>query len=257
MKKFLLTFFALILATISSFAKDMRFVQVDAALYSSSNQEQFKTLINKINNEKNVEFVVFTGDNISRPNQKYLEDFIKDSKTLKAPFYVVLGNKDLNKQKSLGKSEYMEYLGRNLKFYKKINKPCYTFEKNKWVFVVVDGAKEVIPSSNGYYKAETLDWLSEQLNLYKNKKVVLIQHFPLIPPAQKETKLTYKADEYLEFLSNYNNVKAVISGNFNTNNEQLVNNVLHISTANAPQYRIIDILDYETETPTIWSTIKD
>ena len=75
MKKFLLTFFALILATISSFAKDMRFVQVDAALYSSSNQEQFKTLINKINNEKNVEFVGLKPKNKNLGSkQKYLRE---------------------------------------------------------------------------------------------------------------------------------------------------------------------------------------
>ena len=257
MKKFLLTFFALILTTISSCAKDMRFVQVDGALYSSANQEQFKTLINKINNEKNVEFVVFTGDNIAKPNQKYLEEFIKLSKDLKSPFYIVLGNKDLNKQKNLGKKEYMEILGQNLKFYRKIDSPNYLFEKNKWIFITVDGAKEIIPTSGGYYKTETLDWLSNKLNFYREKNVILLQHFPIIPPAKKETKYTYKVEEYYRLLSNFKNVKAVISGNFNTNNEQNINNILHISTANAPQYRIIDIIDYETESPTIWTTIKD
>ena len=36
------------------------------------------------------------------------------------------------------------------------------FEKNNIVFIVVDGSKEVIPTPQGYYREETLDWLEEQ-----------------------------------------------------------------------------------------------
>ena len=62
--------------------------------------------------------------------------------------------------------------------------------------------------------------------------------------------------DYLKLLSEHNNVKAIISGHFNVNKEQKVDNILHISTKNAPTYRIIDILDYETEKPVFWSTLK-
>ena len=72
-----------------------------------------------------------------------------------------------------------------------------------------------------------------------------------MPPAKKETYYTHKADEYLQLLTEHKNVKAVISGHFNANNEQTVNDILHISTKNAPTYRIIDILDYDTDTITI------
>ena len=84
-----------------------------------------------------------------------------------------------------------------------------------------------------------------------------MQHYPIVPPVKKETHYTYKAEEYLRLLSEHKNVKAVISGHFDANNEQFVNGVLHISTKEAPKYRIIDILDYETENPTFWSTIKE
>jgi hypothetical protein len=42
----------------------------------------------------------------------------------------------------------------------------FTNEKNKLVFIVVDGSKDVLPSSIGYYKNDTLDWLEEQLIKY-------------------------------------------------------------------------------------------
>ena len=105
----------------------------------------------------------------------------------------------------------MEILGKNIRFYKKIKSPCYVFEKNKWVFIVVDGAKEVIPTSGGYYKPEVLEWLAEQLNIYKNRKVVILQHFPIVPPALKETKYTYKAENYLSFLAEFSVEVHIIS----------------------------------------------
>ena len=40
------------------------------------------------------------------------------------------------------------------------------------------------------------------------------------------------------------------------NKETTYENILHVSTANFPQYRIVDILDYETEKPVFWSTLK-
>ena len=92
---------------------------------------------------------------------------------------------------------------------------------------------------------------------YKDKNVIILQHYPIIPPATKETHYTYKADEYLKLLSEHKNVKAVVSGHFDVNKEQEVNGILHISTKNAPIYRVIDILDYETKNPTFWSTIKE
>ena len=130
MNKVLTILFSLLLTTSTVFAKDMRFIQVDSSLYSTSNTKSFETLINKINSEKNVDFVVFTGDNIAKPNLKNLESFITQAKKLKSPFYVVLGNKDLNKQKELSKKEYMKYLSENIRFYKKIDSPSYLFKKN-------------------------------------------------------------------------------------------------------------------------------
>ena len=77
MNKILITILSLILSASTVFAKDMRFIQVDSSLCSSANSEKFETLVTKINNEKNVDFVVFTGDNIAKSNKKNLETFGK------------------------------------------------------------------------------------------------------------------------------------------------------------------------------------
>lgn len=257
MKKLLSLITIFCLTSLSVFSADMRFVQVDGALYNKSSEPAFETLIKKINKEKNVEFVVFTGNNISKPSQVELKNFLDKAKKLDKPFYVVLGQKDVNKQKNLSKQEYMQIVRKNVRAHKKINSPNYVFEKKGLVFIVADGSKEVIPTSMGYYKENVILWLDEQLDKYENKNVIILQHYPLIPPSNKETHYTFKADEYLKLLSEHKNVKAVIAGHFGVNNEQKYNGVLHISTKNAPVYRIIDILDYDTENPIFWSTVKE
>jgi len=257
MNKFFSLILSLLFLTSAANALDMRFIQVDGVMYNSENEKNLTNIIEKINKEKNVDFVVFSGNNLSKPKKDYLESFVNIAKDLNTPFYFIVGNKDVNKQKNLSKFEYFEFLRKNAKSHKKIKNSNYVFEKNKIIFIVLDGAKEVIPSSSGYYKTETLNWLEKQLMKYENKNVIILQHFPIVPPTENEIYYTYKSEDYLQLLLNYDNVKAVVSGHFNANNEKLVNGILHISTANAPMYRIIDILDYETENPTIWTTIKE
>ena len=247
------------MSAISVYASDMRFVQVTDLMFSVKDENSvnnFKNLITDINKQKNVNFVVFTGNNIAKLDKNNLEGFLDNAKKLNSPYYVILGNKDVNKQKNLSKAEYMKIVQKENRSHKKIEFSNYVFEKNGVVFIAVDGSKEVIPSTIGYYKADTLKWLDETLNLYKNKNVIILQHFPIVPPAKKENRYTFKADEYLKLLNHHKNVKAVVAGHFDVNNEQNVNGILHISTENAPSYRIIDIMDYDTQNPTFWSTCR-
>lgn len=257
MNKFFGVLILFLLSTTLVFSADMRFVQVDGLYFNTSKTASFQSLIEKINSERNVDFVVFSGNNISNPNRENLKNFLFEAKKLKKPYYVILGQKDVSKQKDLSKEQYMKIVSKKNRSHKKIKTPNYVFKKNNVIFVVADGSKDVIPTANGYYKEDVILWLDEQLDFYKDKNVVILQHYPIVPPIKKETHYTYKADEYLRLLTEHNNVKAVVAGHFGANNEQVVNGILHISTKNAPTYRIIDILDYDTSSPTFWSTIKE
>ena len=259
MKKILSFLVLYFLSTLSSLSADMRFIQVDGVFFNAKEKSsitKLEKLVEDINKQKNVEFVVFSGNNISKANKENLENFIKITKKLDMPYYFALGYKDVNKQKDFGKKEYFKLLRKKVRSHRWITSPNYVFIKNDFVFVVLDGSKEVIPSTQGYYKPETLDWLEKQLNKYNEKNVVIFQHFPIIPPEKRELYQTYKADEYLELVNSHKNIKAIYSGHFNLNKEIKYENILHISTANFPQYRIVDILDYETENPVFWNTLK-
>ncbi len=248
----LLTFFAL---TGSVFAEDLRFVQIDGLCYSS--EQSLDKIITEVNKLKNVSFVVFSGNNIAKPDKTYLDSFLTQAKKINYPVYVVLGQKDVNKQKDLGKADYIKLASKKLRTHKKITSPNYVFEKKGVIFIVLDGSKEVIPTSMGYYKPDVVKWLDEQLTLNKDKNVVILQHYPIIPPCEKEMRYTAKPENYLNVLAKHKNVKAIIAGHFGVNKEMDFNGVKHISTADAPVYRIIDIMDCMSANPEFWSVIKE
>lgn len=257
MKKIISLFCVYFMLISAVCAKDLRFVQISDVKFSqkAENNTLIK-VINDVNKQKNVEFVVFTGDNINKPDKNDLKAFLSEAKKLKCPFYVVIGDHDVSKHKDLGKKEYIEIIKKEVRRYKP-ETPNYTFEKDGVIFVVADGSKDVIPGTMGYFKEDVLLWLDSELALYPDNNIIILQHFPIIPPAEKETYYTYKPENYLKVVSKYNNVKAIIAGHFGVNKEETVNGVLHISTAPAPFYRIIDILDADTKNPTIWAQLKE
>lgn len=259
MKKFITLFSIFLLSISTACADDMRFIQVTDTFFSKSNPKSVKTLetlVQNINTTKNVSFVVFTGNNITKPNQNDLNEFLKIAKELKMPYYLAIGNKDVNRSKGLSKKDYTKIVNKNNKYQRKFTEPNYLFTKNNYVFIIVDGSKDIIPSSNGYYRTTTLNWLDKQLKKHNDKKVVIFQHFPIIPPTKDELKYTQKPEEYLTLLEEHGNIEAIIAGHFGVNSEKEINGILHITTAPAPQYRVIDIIDYNTDNPTFWSTLK-
>ena len=69
--------------------------------------------------------------------------------------------------------------------------------------------------------------------------------------------MTFKPEKYLEILNGHKNIKAVISGHYGVNKEQTVNGIVHISTAPAPNYRIIDVMNCDTDNSEIWAEVKE
>ena len=92
----LFTFIFLTVAQ-NAFCKDFRFVQVTDLHYKNdkTSEENFDKIINNINKTKNVEFVVFTGDNTNHSNKEDYIKFLSQANTLNVPYYVVVGNHDV------------------------------------------------------------------------------------------------------------------------------------------------------------------
>lgn len=223
-----------LLAIIFSFqsvqAKDIEFIQV-SDLHFKENQESienFKDLIGLINSSKNLNFVVFTGDNIDKPNRIALNTFLKLAKKIKVPYYIQIGNHDCLKSAGLDKNAYLKLV----KKYSSHNGNSFNFtiQDGDFTYIFIDGMKQVIPSPNGYFKKDDLAWLDEQLEKNSKKNVIIFQHFPLIDFAQNSSSNLYKAQNYKDILSKHNNVKAIFAGHYHTTMEVIDNGVYHFVT---------------------------
>ncbi|MBO6087796.1 metallophosphoesterase [bacterium] len=261
-KNLIITFLVMLFIQCAVFAETVKFIQVTDVHYRSDDEYRAKVLdsaVKTINKEKGISFVMFTGDNIDRPNEKALKEFIRKANKLKFPYYILIGNHDVYKNGGLSKDRYLE-VARNNCFRFHQRKPNYVFKKNGFVFIVADGAKEVIPGAIGYFKEDTMKWLTKQLNKYKRRSVVIFQHYPLIMVKDSNSHRVYNKDEYLELLDKQDNVVSVIAGHIHTNGEIMRNGVYHItspSLLNDPHsYKVITISRTRGFSPMVYTELK-
>lgn len=270
MKKILLTFLSLILLQTCTFAFDrsIKFIQVTDAHYSNNNPypgEVLNALVKDINKQKDVSFVVFTGDNIDQAKPDQLVDFMKIVRHLHLPYYIVIGNHDVFKSGGLSKEKYKEIV-REYNLFWPHRSWNYTFHKKGYTFLVADGAKEVIPGASGYFRDKTLNWIDKQLTKNKRHPVIILQHFPLIDSPEfgagrLKTHRVYDADKYKAMLEQHDNVLAIISGHYHRNAESMQNGIYHINTPSLlndpPSYKIIDIVTKRGFSPIIYTQLKE
>ena len=264
---FLTFIICMVLSVSGAFANNIKFVQITDTHVSSESEFSQRVLeyaIKDINNQQNISFVVFTGDNISNPTPENLKCFASIIKKLKVPYYIVIGNHDVYKQKQMSKEQYFDIL-REKHFFMSQRNANYKFKNKGFVFITLDGAKEVIPGSIGYYRKDTLNWLDKVLSKNKRKSVVIFQHFPVEYPQAAESKLkthrTYKVEDYQEILSKHHNVLAILSGHFHVNDEIMKDGVYHISSpalVSVPySYKIIDIVTTKGFSPIIYTQLRE
>lgn len=194
-------------------------------------------------NRSDNDFVLFLGDNIEKTDKYDLVMFAKIIDMVSKPVYVGIGNQDTLKTKDLSKAEYYRLLNKFSK--NKISKvPCVK-KIGGFTFIFADGTSEAIPSKRGYFKDKELIWLDKALNDNKKRPVIIVQHFPLVPPEESSTAETYKGEDYRAMLKKHKNVKAVISGHFYKDFETTdIDGIRHISVpslAKQGEYKVIKI----------------
>lgn len=200
-----------------------------------------KDAIEQINQMDGVDLVVFSGDSINQPNECDLSAFINLANKLKTPWYVALGNHEVNFERGLSKEKYLQILTSLNLNYASINafKPYYAITPKKdYKIIFMDGTNEEKLSPEGEFSEEQLLWLDKKLNQYRTKKVIIVQHFPIIPPYKTTTRSheVKNAKEYLNVIDKHNNVIAVLAGHYHCSKVVKRNNVLHITTPSLVQY---------------------
>lgn len=85
-KKIFLTIISLMLVQGFASANTIKFAQITDSHFVANDQYRTETLQNavkNINNEKDISFVIFTGDNIDAPKEAFLPEFVKTINKLK------------------------------------------------------------------------------------------------------------------------------------------------------------------------------
>ncbi len=268
MKKLFCLIIILLGLTGSAFAENIKFVQIADAHLSVKSDYSIRVLesaVEDINKQQDVSFVVFDGDNINNPNPEDLRKFVSIVKKLNVPYYIVVGNHDVYKSHNMSKVRYYEIFRENNPFFRQ-RSANYKFTKNGFIFLTLDGAKEVIPGATGYYRQDTLAWLDKILTKNEKKPVVIFQHFPIEYPNQgverrvKTTK-TYRVEDYQKVLDKHHNVLAIVSGHFHVNYETMKDGVYHISSPSLlgmpNSYKIIDIVTTPDFSPLIYTQLRE
>lgn len=223
MKKFISLFFTFIFfASLSAFSKEIKIAQITDIAYSAS-AEDFEIEDNLLKfiqevNSSNYDLVVFSGDMTKKSKKEDIEKFTQIAKQLKKPYYIALGENDVHKASGIKKEDYMRYANYHNK-YLKTDSPNYRVNlSNKITMLVLDGASPVVKNTHGYFSEKTLLWFDKQLKKNKNKKVVIFQHFPIVPPEENYKYETNNADKYLDVIRKHNNILFIAAGHFDKEN---------------------------------------
>lgn len=239
-----------------SFSRTLKFAQVSDVHYSTVRADNSYKLLSKtkplledavdqINNTRNLDFVVITGDMIDKPTKESLEEATDILNTLHAPWYAVIGNHDTTTDGYLKKDKFIEILNeKNPNF--KFDTTYYTFKtKSGYRLIFMDGAKNKGISSNGIIPQEELTWLDDVLKKSKNDVVLIFIHFPLVPPFESPNHEILNADEFKAVLDKYEMPIAIFSGHYHMTKIVKRGNVLHVSTPSLAGYpnafRIIEV----------------
>lgn len=273
MKKFVLNVLVLFALLTAIFVKadafsfnemTLRFAQVsDVHLSDRPQDTSYKALtssapllrdaIKQINFQNNLDFVVFTGDNVDMPNDSDYMNFFKLANAIKFPYYTVLGNHDISQDGGeITKEKYILYSNSHNKNFK-FDKAYYTFNpKPDYKVIVLDMSVDNEITANGFIDEEQLKWLDEELSKSKNKVVIIFQHFPAIEPFASEHHRLKNAQEYLDVVQKYTMPIAIFSGHYHTTKITREDNILHISTPSLVTYpnsfRFVSITNYKDRT---------
>ena len=241
---------------------NLRFAQVSDAHYSTFEADtSFKLLsesplllddaVMQINNTPNVDFIMFTGDQVNQPQEDQLLSFIKHANLLNRPWYAVFGNHDISHGGRLSKSMYLDILnGHNPNFCSK--SPYYSFCPKKGYKVIgLDTIIDYQRTSNGEVSEEQLQWLKDELDNSKGDIVIIFTHVPLIEPFPSENHRLKNSYDVKLLLKKYDNPIIVCSGHYHATKIFQEENVLYISTPSLVSYpnafRIINICPHRNK----------
>lgn len=192
--------------------------------------DEAERMVNKINSEYNIDFLIHTGDftDYGIPKQYQWSNMIFSK--LNAPYFVVIGNHDLVSNGVVG---YKEMFG-DLNF-------SFIYHSIKFIFINTNSREYEF---NG--QVPDLDWLQNEVNPGDEfEKVILVFH---APPFDADFDSNLEAD-FMNLLHSSDNVLFATHGHLHSFNfsEPYTDGIPFINTASAEKNEFVLVKIYTNE----------
>ena len=186
--------------------------------------------IKQINEQPDIDFVMFTGDLIDKSFEKELRAVLPHLENLNYPWYFAFGNHDRCVGGYLTTLVYLDMI-RNSNTNFKFKKSYYSFvpKKNYKVIVVDDIITDEI-TSNGYIDEDQMKWLKKELDGSKNDVVLIYMHVPVIEPFASPNHKLRNAYAVKQLIESYKNPIGVFQGHYHSAKITQHDNVLYVSS---------------------------
>lgn len=240
-------------------ASSLKFAQVSDVHFSTGTSNTtykltaespklFEDAVNRINETPDINFVMFTGDQIDKSFERELTAFLEYAEKLIYPWYTVFGNHDTCIGGFLTPEVYLKLVkSHNLNF--EFTTPYYSFTPQKgYKVIVLDTIIRDRLTANGYMSEEQIEWLDNQIKTSPKDTILIFMHVPIIEPFNSPNHKLLNADEVEAVLNKYKNPIAVFQGHYHASKITRKDNILYVSTPALVSYpnafRIITVTNY-------------
>ena len=198
-------------------------------------------VIKTLNNEPDLNFVVFGGNLIHNKDQQLydLPTFSETATELKVPYLVIPGDRDVDLIESLSKHDFCTEFLKN--GFENNNKTYWAIEPVPNV-VLIGLDTTVLNSTEGVLTPVELEWLDNTLSSNKDKFTIIVMHHGALPACDQDLKAPWNklilnnSSDFLGIIKKYPQVKVVLSGHHHLNSTKISNNTLFIQTPSIAAY---------------------
>ena len=241
-------------------ATSLKFAQVsDVHFLENGSNTTFKMIgesprllddaIDQINEQSDLDFVMFTGDLIDKSFEKELKAMLPHLNKLNTPWYFAFGNHDRCIGGYLTTLVYLDMVREanpNFKF----KKAYYSFEpKKNYKVIVLDDIITNEITSNGYIDEEQLKWLKKELDSSKNDTVLIFMHVPVVEPFASPNHRLRNAVVLKQLIESYKNPIGVFQGHYHATKITQHDNVLYVNSPALVSYpnafRIVNVSNHK------------
>lgn len=246
-----------------STSSGLRFAQLsDVHFLENGSNSTFKMIgesprllddaIAQINDEKDLDFLMITGDLIDKPFEKELKAVLPHLDTLNIPWYFAFGNHDRCVGGYLTTALYMKML--------KESNPNYQFKNSYYSFVPKKGYRVIVLddiitdkiTSQGYVDDVQLKWLKKELDRANKDTVLIFMHIPLIEPLASPSHRLKNSSAIISLIESHKNPIGVFQGHYHATKVVQHENVLYVNSPALVSYpnafRVISVNNFKDKT---------